>query len=129
MIFETTIQVRVSDMTQGQKWYQTLLNKEPDFIPHAGFAEWEIIHGCWLQVAEGKPSEDNGPIRFGVTDIVAERDRINKELNVENFEIFTKEGVPVRWGTFTDPWGNRLGFFEYLSEKEQNDRIQTILRK
>lgn len=129
MIFETTIQVRVSDMTQGQKWYQTLLNKEPDFIPHAGFAEWEIIPGCWLQVAEGKPSGDNGPIRFGVTDIVAERDRINKELNVENFEIFTKEGVPVRWGTFTDPWGNRLGFFEYLSEKEQNDRIQTILRK
>ncbi|KYD20672.1 hypothetical protein B4135_1792 [Caldibacillus debilis] len=53
MIFELTIQVRVKDINEGIRWYQTLLNKPPDFIPHAGIAEWEIIPGCWLQVAEG----------------------------------------------------------------------------
>ncbi len=31
MIYEMTVQVRVSSMEEGQKWYQTLLNKEPDF--------------------------------------------------------------------------------------------------
>lgn len=73
-----TVQVRVTDIKEGQKWYQTLLNKKPDFIPHEGFAEWELISGCWLQVAEGVPTEGSGPIRLGVTDIEAERDRIKK---------------------------------------------------
>ena len=48
MIFEMTTQVRVSNIEEGQKWYETLLNKKPDFTPHEGFAEWELIPGCWL---------------------------------------------------------------------------------
>lgn len=39
MIFEMTTQVRVSNMEKGQKWYEALLNRKPDFIPHEGFAE------------------------------------------------------------------------------------------
>ena len=109
-----TIQIRVSDISEGQKWYQTLLNKKPDSIPHTGFAEWELIPGCWLQIAEGVPAPGSGPLRLCVMDIEAERNRIHKELNIEHFEIFSREEVPVKWGTFTDPWGNRLGFFEYL---------------
>lgn len=126
MIYEMTIQIRVTDIREGQKWYQTLLNKEPDFIPHEGFAEWELIPGCWLQVAEGVPTEGSGPIRLGVIDIEAERERLKKDLHVENFEIYSREEVPVKWGTFTDPWGNRVGFFEYLSQTEKNERIKTI---
>jgi hypothetical protein len=127
MIFEMTTQVRVTDIKEGHKWYEKLLNKKPDFIPHEGFVEWELIPGCWLQVAEGTPSEASGPLRLGVTDIVAERDRLVKELDVDDFEIYSREEVPVKWGTFTDPWGNRLGFFEYLDKTEENDRIKTIL--
>ncbi len=72
MIFELTIQVRVKDINEGIRWYQTFLNKPPDFIPHAGIAEWEIIPGCWLQVAEGDPAEGSGPLRLGVPDIAFE---------------------------------------------------------
>ena len=46
MIFEITAQVRVKNFNEGQKWYITLFNRKPDFIPHEGFAEWEIISGC-----------------------------------------------------------------------------------
>jgi hypothetical protein len=127
MIFEMTTQVRVTDIKEGNKWYEKLLNKKPDFIPHEGFVEWELIPGCWLQVAEGTPSESSGPLRLGVTDIVAERDRLVLELGIDDFEIYSREEVPVKWGTFTDPWGNRLGFFEYLDKTEENDRIKTIL--
>ncbi|WP_428987001.1 hypothetical protein [Virgibacillus pantothenticus] len=42
-------------------------------IPHEGFAEWEIISGYWLQVAEGMSSTAIGPLRIGVTDIESER--------------------------------------------------------
>ncbi|SES99091.1 hypothetical protein SAMN05216389_10479 [Oceanobacillus limi] len=99
-------------MNKGQKWYETLLKREPDFMPHDGFAEWELVPGSWLQVAEGKPTE-GGPIRLGVLDIETERKRVIEELQVSEFEIYTREEVPVKWGTFADPWDNRLGFFEY----------------
>lgn len=116
MIHEVTIQIRVTHIEKGQKWYGTLINKKPDFIPHEGFVEWELIPGCWLQVAEGKPAEGSGLLRLGVTGIEKERERLVQELNIENFEIFSREEVPVKWGTFTDPWGNRIGFFEYINK-------------
>ncbi|WP_242273573.1 VOC family protein [Bacillus cereus group sp. BfR-BA-01310] len=127
MFFEITVQIRVPTIKEGHSWYKTLLSREPDFIPHEGFIEWELIPGCWLQVAEGTPSEGSGPLRLAVKDIEVEQKRVVEELNIEKFEIFSRDEVPVKWGTFTDPWGNRLGFFEYLDKNEQNERIKTIL--
>lgn len=129
MIYEMTMQIRVSEFEKGQHWYTTLLKREPDFMPHEGFAEWELIPGCWLQVAEGDPSINSGPIRLGVIDIEEERSRIQEELGVENFDLHSRDEVPVKWATFSDPWGNRLGFFEYKSEEEKNERVQLILGK
>jgi hypothetical protein len=128
-VYEVTVQFRVSDFEKGRNWYQKLLNKEPDFIAHEGFAEWELIPGSWLQIAEGTPTEGSGPLRLGVTDIEFERDRVVKELNVAPFEVYTREGVPVKWGTFSDPWGNRIGFFEYLNEREKEETMRRVLGK
>ena len=127
LIFEMTIQVRVKDFKKGQKWYQILFNRDPDFMPHEHFAEWEIISGCWLQVAEGTPSEASGPLRLGVTNIAGERERLVRELNIDKFEIYSRDEVPVKWGTFKDPWGNRLGLFEYLDKTEEKERIKTLV--
>lgn len=129
MIYEMTVQVRVPDIEKGQKWYRTFLKREPNFIPHEGFAEWELIPGCWLQVAEGTPAEGSGPLRLGVTDMEAERERLVRELHIDFFEIYQREEVPVKWGTFADPWGNRIGMFEYLDEEEKAQKIRTILGK
>lgn len=127
MIFEMTTQFRVSNIKEGQKWYEILLNKKPDFVPHEGFAEWELIPGCWLQVAEGPITEGNGPLRLGVTDIKAERNRLVEQLGIDDFEIHSRPEVSAMWGTFTDPWGNQLGFFEYLDKNEEKERIKTII--
>jgi hypothetical protein len=129
VIIEITYQVRVSDFKKGFDWYKTLFQREPDFVPHEGFAEWEIIPGCWLQVAEGTPTERSGPFRLGVADIESERDRVVNELGVEPFEVYSREEVPVRWGTFSDPWGNLLGFFEYLDKKEEDKIIKRVLQR
>jgi hypothetical protein len=127
MIFEMTYQVRVTDFERGKHWYEVLLNKAPDFVPHKDFAEWEIIPGCWLQVAKGTPAANSGPIRLGVKDLETERQRMINDLQAPYFEIHSREEVPVKWATFQDPWGNQLGFFEYLDEKERDDRIAEIL--
>lgn len=129
MVFEVTYQVRVSDFEKGLSWYKTLLRREPDFVPHEGFAEWELIPGGWLQVAEGKPTEGNGPFRLGVTDIESERERIMNELGVELFEVYSREEVPVKWGSFSDLWGNRLGLFEYMDKTEEDKIIKRVLQR
>jgi len=129
MIYEMTVQVRVADMEEALKWYSTVLNKDPDFVPHEGFAEWELIPGCWLQVAEGIPAEGSGPIRLGVPNIESLHEKLIKELHIEKFEICQRKEVPVKWGTFSDPWGNRIGLFEYINKEEMELKMKKILSK
>lgn len=113
-VLEMTVQVRVGDYEEGVRFYQRLLRRPPDFIPHEDFAEWELMPGYWLQVAKGEPAPGSGPLRLGVRDIRKERERVIAELGVEVTPIYTREGVPIAWCTFSDPWGNRLGFFQEL---------------
>ncbi|MFI8687149.1 VOC family protein [Rossellomorea sp. NPDC077527] len=129
MIYEMTVQVRVKDMSKGQAWYKILFNREPDFIPHKGFAEWQILQGCWLQVAEGNPSPQSGPIRLGIESIRNERVRLKSLLNIDHFEIHEREEVPVKWATFQDPWGNGIGLFEYRDRSVMKEQIELILGK
>lgn len=74
-----------------------------------------------------KYTEGNGPLRLGTTNIEAEKDRLVEVLEIDDFEIYSRPEVPVKWGTFTDPWGNRLGFFEYLDKNEERERIKMII--
>lgn len=109
-----TFQVRVSNYEKGIKWYKTLLNRQPDFIPHEDFAEWELLSRTWLQVAKGEPTKGNGPLRLGVEDIYVERKRLISLLEIEIEEVNTREGVPAAWCSFTDPDGNLIGLFQEL---------------
>lgn len=123
MIIEMTIQFRVTDFEDGLRWYQLLLGREPDFIPHKGFAEWELVPGSWLQLAEGTPTKGSGPLRLGVQDL----NGLLKQLQrVNGVEIHRREGVPVKWCTFDDPWGNKLGLFEYLDKEEEMKCISKV---
>jgi hypothetical protein len=125
MIIEMTFQIRVSDFQKGLQWYQLLLDKEPDFIPHEGFAEWELVPGSWLQLAEGVPTDGSGPLRLGVSSIENVFEKV-KQLGIEGVTIQGREEVPVKWCTFTDPWGNRIGFFEYLDKGEEAQTIAKV---
>lgn len=127
MIYEMTFQFRVADISKGQKWYEALLQKKPDFIPHEGFAEWELLPGCWLQIAEGDSTIGSGPLRLGVDNLENERERLINDLKIEPFDIYSREDVPVKWTTFSDPWGNHVGLFEYHIEAEKEERKKTIL--
>ncbi|GKS13001.1 glyoxalase [Paenibacillus chitinolyticus] len=126
IVYEMTVQIRVPDFKSGRQWYEALLDRTADFIPHEGFAEWELMPGCWLQVAEGPVAEGSGPLRLGVQDLEVERLRLSEALGTELFEIRTREEIPVKWATFADPWGNAIGFFEYLDETEKQEKIRMI---
>lgn len=129
MVIEVTVQVQVSDFEKGFDWYRTLLRREPEYAPHEGFAEWELIPGSWLQVAEGIPTKVSGPLRLGLTDLEAERNRVIDELGVEPFEVYSRKEANAKWATFSDPWGNRIGFFEYLDKTEEAQTIKKVLNR
>lgn len=122
-----TVQIRVADSAAAQEWYSTLLNRDPDIIPHDGFLEWQLLSACWLQVVEGTPAVASGPLRLGIMDIEAERTRLMQQLNLEYFEIYQREEVPVKWAIFADPWGNQIGLFEYINSTEKYLRIKRIV--
>ena len=126
MIYEITVQVRVADLVIGQRWYSTLLNRDPDEIQHEGVLEWELLAACWLQVIEGEPTH-SAPICLGVLDVEAERARLMQQLDLVHFDIHQREDVPVKWATFTDPWGNEIGLFEYINSTEKYLRIKRIV--
>jgi len=118
-----TFQVRVSDYSKGIEWYSMILGRPADFNPHeghddfSGFSEWEIIKksNCWLQVAEGDPTPGSGPIRLGVDDLEMEVGRVAPILDGYLPDIHTTPDGKVRFCTFEDPFGNRIGFFQEIS--------------
>ncbi len=114
-VHEVTVQVRVLDFGRGRAWYEGLLERPPDFVPHENFCEWQLTPGMWLQVGQGQPARDSGPLRLGVDNLEGERDRVVALLEVPPFDIHQRTEVPVRWATFEDPWGNRVGLFQALA--------------
>ena len=126
MVYEMTVQIRVPEFNSGKEWYVKFLEREPNFVPHEGFAEWELMPGSWLQLAEGVPAPGSGPLRLGVLNLEAERTRLMDVLGLPFFEIEGRDEVPVRWATFHDPWGNRLGLFEYREEADQQEQVHAV---
>jgi catechol 2,3-dioxygenase-like lactoylglutathione lyase family enzyme len=112
-----TIQLWVGDGSAGRGWYARLFGRPPDFTPfsHDTFCEWIFKPGYWeIHVVEkDHPEPRQAPVRFGVEDIHAARQQV-LELGVGADAIEELPGV-VRWCNFTDPWGNRLGFYQDLS--------------
>lgn len=58
-----TVQIRVEDFQKGKWWYETLINRKPDFVTHVGIAEWEIIPGGYNLLKELQKKEWFVPIR------------------------------------------------------------------
>lgn len=85
-------------------------------------------HWVLVQIAEGTPSIGSGPIRLGVPDLEQERERLITELKITPFDIHTRKEVPVKWATFSDPWGNRIGYFEYIDKHERETQVKKVIK-
>lgn len=71
------------------------LKKDADLKPHDGFVEWELIPGCWLQVAKGSPSEGSGPlrlvlVRLSIDEIGSGKTKLN-DTCISNIEFEDEE--------------------------------------
>lgn len=110
-----TIAVQVGNTAQALSFYSVVLGRDPDYVAHDDFHEWEICERAWLQVSSGheSPKAASSRLRFEVADIAAEIERLRR-LGLEVAEATTLAQVAV-FTDFTDPWGNRLGLYQDIA--------------
>jgi hypothetical protein len=109
-----TIQVRVGGISDGVDWYTDFLGRGPDLEPDEAFKEWEVIPGCRLQVAEGVPAADSGPLRLEVDDLDAAVTAAERRLGALHAVSRGRIAGLAAWCTFADPWGNLVGYYQAL---------------
>ena len=109
-----TIQFYVSDIRAGVDFYTLAFGRPPNFAPYPDFQEWDhIAPNVTFQVAEGTP-RPTYPIRFGVSDVEAERERIAREAQPSYVSPIKQFEGLVATCDFIDPWGNTFGLYQVL---------------
>ena len=113
--FTLQVYVPIDETAAARSFYSSLFGREPEFEPHDDFFEWSPIAGqeCWFQVS----GKDDAPpllyrVRFRVLDL-AEALSFLDSSGIARSEPSQLPEV-VAFVDFTDPWGNRLGYYQDL---------------
>jgi predicted enzyme related to lactoylglutathione lyase len=110
-VVSVTIGIPVSNLETACRWYEQVLGKPHDIEPVPGTREFEVA-GTWIQLDEGPPADGHWTLRMGVSDLGAERQRLDG-LGLELGPTHTVPGV-ISFFDFHDPDGNQLSCYEEL---------------
>ena len=100
--------VATADYDAAAAWYERLLGRAPDMLPHAGEAAWQLTGEGWLYVVADAARAGGALLTLLVDDLdahVAELAR--RELEPTRTETLAGIG---RKAIFTDPDGNTVAF-------------------
>ena len=112
-IKSVTIGIAVKDVTEGARWYKTLLGDVETMEPAPGTIELQLTENIWLQLDDTGYLEVGGSIiRLETKDIDAMH-KIAKNLTPDVSDIELVEGV-IRYFDFKDPAGNRLSYYQLI---------------
>lgn len=122
-----TLQVYVptEEARTARDYYSHFFGREPEFEPHDDFFEWAPIteQECWLQVAgREEVAKLNNRIRFRVADLT-KAVKFLETTGIPHSEPSQLPGV-VAFIDFSDPWGNKLGYYEDLVPSGQQQEYR-----
>lgn len=112
-----TVQVYVpsADAQVARAYYTDFFSQPPVFVPHDDFFEWPPSPGqeCWFQVVA---LSDAVPLRNRVRFRVADLSAATGFLDHQGIAHTPPRQLPgvVAFLDFTDPWGNKLGYYQDL---------------
>ncbi len=111
-ITETFAGVAVADFPAPRAWYERLLGRPPDMVPHETEVVWKLTEGGWIYVV-GDPERAGGSL---VTLLVDDLDRELAGIAERGIEAGPIETIPgkARRANVTDPEGNRITFGQPL---------------
>jgi catechol 2,3-dioxygenase-like lactoylglutathione lyase family enzyme len=100
--------VAVADFAAARAFYERLLGRAPDMLPHATEAAWQLTDTGWLYVVEDAAAAGQGRVTLLVEDLAAEI----AALAERGFDAGVVEtlGSGARKVELRDPEGNRIGF-------------------
>ncbi|MEA2479770.1 MAG: hypothetical protein QOJ07_1692 [Thermoleophilaceae bacterium] len=106
--------IAATDYEALRDWYERLLGRPPDFLPHDTEAVWQIAESGWLYVVAD-------PDRAGsalITILVDDLDTQVSELAARGLTAGSPEAVAgaVRKAEIVDPEGNKVTFAEVPPE-------------
>ena len=123
--FTLQVYVPTDETAAARSFYSSLFGREPEFEPHDDFFEWAPIPGqeCWFQVSGKDPAAPLlNRVRFRVLDL-GEALSFLDSSGIERSEPSQLPGV-VAFVDFTDPWGNRLGYYQDLAPSGQQQEYR-----
>jgi catechol 2,3-dioxygenase-like lactoylglutathione lyase family enzyme len=98
----------VTDVATARPFYERLFGREPDLVPHAGEACWDLGRGMWVYYVVDAERAGGGVVTVLVDDLDAllaewaTRGVAPREVRLE--------GPDARKAYIYDPDGNELGF-------------------
>ena len=119
------VYVPIEEARTAREYYSRLFGREPEFEPHDDFFEWAPIAGqeCWFQVGGREDFEMlTNKIRFRVVDLSGAV-KFLEAAGIPHTEPSQLPGV-VAFVDFSDPWGNKLGYYEDLVPSGQQQEYR-----
>lgn len=100
----------VTDRDEAVAWYERLLGKRPDFLPHDREAVWQLAATASLYVLVDDVRAGRGVVTLVVDDL----DATLSEITARGIKPGRIEEMPGagRKSVITDPDGNEIGLVE-----------------
>lgn len=97
----------VTDYERSRDWYQRFLGAEPNFVPHATEAVWELAEHRFVFIEERPQDAGHAMHTLFVDDL----DALVDEIAARGIEPAERETYSngVRKATYRDPDGNEIG--------------------
>jgi len=103
----------VADLEPARAWYERLLGRPPDLVPHAAEVAWQLVGEAWVYVVVDAERAGRGLL----TVLVSSLDAFVAEVAARGLAPAETEQLSngVRKTTFVDPAGNRVAFAQAAS--------------
>ena len=102
--------VPVTDLGSALSWYERLLGRGPDMIPHSDEAVWHLTSDASIYVVVDTGRAGTALLTLAVRDLGGDRARLARD-GIPSRLVEARGGEPPK-ATLTDPAGNLISVFE-----------------
>ena len=100
--------IAVTEIGSARAWYERLLGRAPDMLPHENEAVWQLAESGWVYVVADSDRAGNGLLTLLVDDLDEQvADTAQRGLVTDPVETMTNG---VRKAAIEDPDGNKITF-------------------
>lgn len=101
--------VPVKDHAAATAWYRAWIGRDPDVVPMAGIAEWQLAGTGWIQIGLDAEHAGHTTVVVGIKDLEAQRKRFT-DAGLTLGEV--QDHGFIALAEAVDPDGNKVVFVQ-----------------